>query len=279
MKMSAAGRKMLAQLEGFKAAVYHDSAGLATIGVGHLLTREELESGSITIQATGREIPWQSGISREDVDAVLEQDLQSHEDKVASLVIVKLQPYQADALISFGFNVGNGALERSTLLKMVNEGKFGAVPDEFRKWRYVTVGGEKREVRGLANRRETEIKCWNGELYPAPITPPPAPLPLPVQTAESGAAAEPFRVAVVAPPCPPTQPTISPRQYMPDRWLSNINPLDIFPRYGTYISIFSALVLFAVDQSGYHIPQWAYALLGAFATARMRRAIDRPTNF
>ena len=42
MQMSQHGLSLLEQWEGFKLQVYKDSAGLPTIGVGHLLTKSEL---------------------------------------------------------------------------------------------------------------------------------------------------------------------------------------------------------------------------------------------
>lgn len=47
MKMSDNGRHLLTQWEGKEGKVYHDSAGLLTIGVGHLLSKDEIVSGKI----------------------------------------------------------------------------------------------------------------------------------------------------------------------------------------------------------------------------------------
>ena len=267
MQMSRTGRQMLIGLEGFKAHVYHDSKGLPTIGVGHLLTRAELDSGVIVLRDQQRALSWGDGLSRADVDAVLQQDLPDYEEAVERLVIVALQQYQFDALVSFCFNLGESQFSRSTLLKRVNESRFDAVPNEFRKWRFVVLsGGIKKEIKGLVNRRQQEIDCWNGvsaQPEPVQIQQPIEPEPLPVVE----------QPAVYAPRSP--LPRIQPRQYAPNRWLSLVNPLDWFPRWGTYLSIFAALALFVIDAFGYPVNDAIYAVLGAFATARMRRAIDR----
>ena len=44
-----------------------------------------------------------------------------------------------DALGSFAFNLGAGALQRSTLRRKVNRAEHDAVPGEFRRW--VWAGG------------------------------------------------------------------------------------------------------------------------------------------
>lgn len=262
MQMSKTGRIMLLELEGFKTRVYHDSAGLPTIGVGHLLTREELDSGQIWLTAQKRALVWRNGLSREDVEALLAQDLPEYEQVVKGLLNVSMEQHEFDALVSFCFNVGETRFSESTLLKRVNAGRFDVVPDEFRKWIFVTIGGVKKRVRGLVNRREQEIRCWSGDLLPAQKA---------AQVAPVDQAVDVLPIS----PQPLPQPRVVPRSYTPDRWLALVNPLDWFPRYGTYLSIFAALALFLIDAFAYPINDAAYAVLGAFATARMRRAIDR----
>ena len=267
MTMSPAGRRMLITLEGYKTTAYRDSKGLLTIGVGHLLTQQELASGAIVLHKAGRYLNWKEGISKADVDALLEQDLPEYESAINRLVKTTLTQWQFDSVVSFCFNVGEPAFTRSTLLKCLNAGDFKYVPLEMRKWNKVKVDDKLKVVAGLVNRREKEIKCFNGELYRD----------APVQTTPQQAA-PPIAVSLPSPapaPQPQPLPTVVPRQYVPNRWLDLVNPLDWFPRWGTYVSIAAALILFVIDMTGYPVSEWAYAILGAFATARMRRAIDR----
>lgn len=257
MKMSVLGRQMLTELEGFKTRMYHDSAGLPTIGVGHLITQQELSQGYILIRATGQKINWREDISRDDVDAILEQDLPEYEDAVTRLVTSDIAQHQFDALVSFCFNVGEGAFGRSTLLKLVNAGNKTAVADQFRLWTKVTVNGKKVQVRGLLNRRNKESSMWCGELLPQP--------------------AEPEIVDDVPEPMQSAAPAVSirPRQYAPNRWLMILNPLDWFPGWGTYVSIAATAALYVADQTGYDINPAIGGVLAAFAAARLRRGIDR----
>lgn len=158
MKMSEKGRKLLIEWEGFETKAYRDSAGLLTIGVGHLLTKTELSSGKILIN--GVFIKYANGLYDNQVLNLLAQDLAPKENATDRLISVPLTENQADCLISFVFNVGETSLKNSTLLKLLNQGNYAAVPDQLRRWIY--SGGQK--VKGLVNRRENEIRLWNGEL-------------------------------------------------------------------------------------------------------------------
>ena len=61
-----------------------------------------------------------------------------------------------DALGSFAFNLGAGALQRSTLRRKGNREEHGTVPDESQRW--VWAGG--RKLKGLVRRREAEAELY-----------------------------------------------------------------------------------------------------------------------
>lgn len=155
MNLSENGFKKLIEWEGFKNHVYKDSTGLPTIGVGHLLTQDELRSGKITIR--GIDTRYANGLSNEQVEDLFKQDLASREQLIKTLVQVPVNQNQFDVLVSFVFNVGRGAFQKSTLLKKLNSGRYEEVPAQLRRWVY--SGGEK--IAGLINRRENEIALWN----------------------------------------------------------------------------------------------------------------------
>jgi len=155
MKMSEKGCKLLAGWEGVELEEYLDVAGLPTIGVGHLLTDQEKASGTIDI---GTEcFNYGDGLTEQQVYDLLAQDLERFERSVEEKVTVDLAQHQFDALVSFSFNVGISAFEGSTLLKKLNAGDYGDVPNQLRRW----VKADGRTVQGLVNRRENEIKLWN----------------------------------------------------------------------------------------------------------------------
>lgn len=159
MQMSKKGLDLLAQWEGIKLTVYKDVAGLPTIGVGHLLTRDELSSGKILIH--DNPIRYVDGLTEEQVMQLLSQDVQAVEKSVTDEVQVDLQLHQFDALVSFTFNVGKGAFRNSTLLKLLNKGQYDEVPNQLARWVY--SGGKK--IRGLINRRRNEINLWNDQSF------------------------------------------------------------------------------------------------------------------
>lgn len=155
MKIDQAGIEFIKSVEGVKNFVYADSAGLPTIGVGHLLTRDELTSGKIHID--GKAYKYHEGLPDDVIDRLLLRDLHIAEFVVNSNVRVKLTQNQYNALVSFAFNVGVGAFRNSTLLKLLNAGGYHSVPTQMRRW-ILSAG---RQIQGLKNRREKEIELWN----------------------------------------------------------------------------------------------------------------------
>ncbi len=72
------------------------------------------------------------------------------------LIKVPLTDGQFDALVSFTFNLGSGAFQRSTLRRKVNREEHDEAPEQFMRW--VWAGG--RRLRGLVKRREAEIGLY-----------------------------------------------------------------------------------------------------------------------
>ncbi|MGB1539350.1 MAG: lysozyme [Rickettsiales bacterium] len=135
------GVSLIKYFEGFSPAVYLDAAGLATIGYGHLLRKNEVYEGEIT---------------QRQAEILLQQDLGVAQRAVQRLVHVPLTDNQFAALVSFAFNLGAGALQRSTLRHKVNREEHGEVPAEFKRW--VWAGGKR--LAGLIRRREAEAVLY-----------------------------------------------------------------------------------------------------------------------
>ena len=168
-KISVAGSEELKKMEGVEPYIYTCSAGAQTIGVGHKLTRIEMESGVIVID--GEAVRWITGLNKEQIDSLMRKDLEWVELAINDAVIVPLTDNQFDCLVSFVFNVGKGAFRDSTLLKKLNAGDYDSVPAELRRWNKITVRKVqedgtwkmvKQVSKGLIARREAEIKLWNG---------------------------------------------------------------------------------------------------------------------
>ena len=115
-------------------------AGVLTIGYGH----------------TGPDVTRGMQITEAEAERLLKQDLHRFEDEVGWLIAVDLKQQEFDAIVSFAFNVGAGALEHSTFRRRMNEGqnKRQCFEEEFPKW----VNGSNGPLPGLVRRREAEVQ-------------------------------------------------------------------------------------------------------------------------
>jgi len=141
--------------EGKRNNVYPDSRGLPTIGKGHLLTKDELSSGKITIN--GERVKYRNGLTDSQIENLLLQDCSFAMKTIDENVKVPLTQNQYNALLSLVFNIGETSFEKSTLLKLLNIGNYKMAVDEFLKWKF--SGGKPI----LLERRKREIILWNSE--------------------------------------------------------------------------------------------------------------------
>lgn len=139
-RINAEGLAHLKRWEGLRLSAYKDVAGIWTIGYG----------------STGPHVKPGMKITEAQAEKLLRDDLDRFEKAVERLVKVPLTDNQFAALVSFAFNVGTGAFEKSTLLKRLNAGDYDAVPGQLMRW--VNAGG--RKVQGLVNRRAAEGGLW-----------------------------------------------------------------------------------------------------------------------
>jgi len=153
LSISDAGLEFITGHEGLRLELYNDPAGHATIGVGHLV-----HLGPIDGRAS--EAPFADGITEAQAMDLLREDVSTAEDAVRRLVDVPLNQNQFDALVSFTFNLGEGNLASSTLLRRLNEGDYAAVPGELNRW----VNADGQQLPGLVRRRAEE-----GELFTTPV--------------------------------------------------------------------------------------------------------------
>lgn len=140
-RLSEPGHTLVSNFEGYSPFIYKDAAGLDTIGIGHLILPGE---------------KFKEPLLPEDAHKLLTKDATKASKAVNRRVIVVLRQPQADALISFTFNLGEGSLAKSTLLKRVNAERHAEVPAEFLKW--VKAGGVT--LAGLVTRRTAEATFY-----------------------------------------------------------------------------------------------------------------------
>lgn len=137
------GLALIKSSEKLVLTTYICPAGYPTIGYGHVVKASEAES-------------FVGGITEACAEELLRVDVVAAQRAVLRLISVPLSDGQFDALVSFTFNLGGGALQRSTLRRKLNRGDYDAVPAEFMKW--VWAGGKK--LKGLQRRRSAESKLF-----------------------------------------------------------------------------------------------------------------------
>ncbi|MEK6934073.1 MAG: lysozyme [Nanoarchaeota archaeon] len=139
-KISQKGIDLIKQYEGYSARVYLDSAGKSTIGYGHLIRSDESLDQ----------------ITEYEAEKILRKDIERAEKAVQKSVKAPLTQNQYDALVSFTYNLGEGSLKQSTLLRKLNNSDYNGAKNEFAKWVY--AGGKR--IKGLENRRKKESELF-----------------------------------------------------------------------------------------------------------------------
>lgn len=130
--------------EGLHLSPYLCPAGVPTIGYG--ATRDF--RGLISMS--------REPLTRLEAELLLMRDVTESELAVLRHVRQILSPKSVGALTSFVYNLGAGALARSTLLKKVNSGEWDEVPGQFLRWNM--AAGIR--LAGLTRRRQAEATLF-----------------------------------------------------------------------------------------------------------------------
>lgn len=177
MEINAEGLKLVEDFENFIPFVYDDfleprSASdferewkggpvRGTLTIGYGTTRKELVTlGRRCTEAEAAQ--W------------LHEDLHQAENDVSRLVKVPLSSNPFSALVSFTYNCGAGTLQNSTMLRLLNQGNYDAVPREMMKF----VNSKGVKLNGLVRRRAAEAALWAKPYDPvvsSGVTPDPVP--------------------------------------------------------------------------------------------------------
>ena len=134
------GIEFIKKFEGFMPTKYLCAGNHWTIGYGHKLSANDKYNE----------------ISENMAEELLQKDLFIAERGVLQYINIPLENNQFDALVSFTFNVGLAALQRSSLRQKVNYQLYEEATQEFLKWIHV---GTKR-INGLVLRRNAESRLF-----------------------------------------------------------------------------------------------------------------------
>ena len=139
MQLGAAGKALIQSFESLKLQAYQDQRGIWSIGWGHTPAVEYQET------------------TPEEADEWFAQDTQAACNGVMRTVDVPMSQNQFDALVSFTYNVGVGSEAHSTLVGLLNQGKYGLAAAQFSFWNHVNGQVDP----GLTRRRAAEQALFN----------------------------------------------------------------------------------------------------------------------
>lgn len=146
MQISEKGLNLIKKFEGFSSSPYLCPANVPTIGYGNTFyedgTKVTLDDESISEDRATELLKY-----------ITDKTFSSFVNRA---VDVELNQNQFDALVSFAYNLGNGSLEQSTLLKKLNAGDYDGAADEFLRWN--RAGG--KILAGLTKRRTEERELF-----------------------------------------------------------------------------------------------------------------------
>jgi len=143
-QITQAGSDLIKSFEGFSSTVYLCSSGVKTLGFGHAIKKSE---------------KWDqpdATITEKEATELLGQDVGEAERAVLRLIRVPLTDGMFDSLVSFTFNLGSGALQRSTLRSMLNREEYMDAANQLPFWCW--AGG--RKIKGLYLRRLRERELF-----------------------------------------------------------------------------------------------------------------------
>jgi len=138
MTTSEKAKTIIKYYEGCRLRPYRCPASLWTVGYGHVLYPDQkklkLDSRNKYELRPQDNREW----TQAEVDQLFLRDISIVESGVARLCpAAAYRQGFMDALVSFAFNLGLGALQRSTLRMKLNRGEIAKAANEFLKWNKV----------------------------------------------------------------------------------------------------------------------------------------------
>lgn len=142
MAKKVSAEKLIAKFEGLRLKAYLDTGLVPTIGYG-----------STKNPFTGVPVKMGDQISKATALEWLKKEIEQRQVAIRKLVKVPITSNQLASITSLAYNIGLGAFQRSSLLRLLNsKAPIKDVADQFLRWN--KVNGQV--VRGLTKRRELE---------------------------------------------------------------------------------------------------------------------------
>lgn len=145
--------------EGVRKRPYLDVVLLWTTSVGHLIAPIEQQKMTLDQRKAAHAahnllcpVEWLRTLTDAEVDKILQDDLSRFERGVLRLCPNNLTQGRFDAMVSFAFNAGLGALQKSSIRMKHNRGDFDGAADAFMLYRFAAG----KEFKGLVRRRTHE---------------------------------------------------------------------------------------------------------------------------
>lgn len=144
MTVSAAGLIGIVGYEGYSATAYKDTGGIFTVGFGH--TGSEVKASTrMTVSEAMKTLGKDVGRTEKTIQSCLGDD-------------IKLTQSEWDAYISLAYNVGAGAVCKSSIKRKLQAGRYQAACAAILSFDKARVNGKLVKNKGLANRREDEYR-------------------------------------------------------------------------------------------------------------------------
>lgn len=146
-QISNEGLESIKEFEGYRSTAYLDSAGIWTVGYG-------------STRIHGRAVKKGDVVTQVEALEQLHNDVKTFSDAVNLLVTVYVSQAQFDALCSLTYNIGATAFEESTLLRLLNDGRYEQAAMQFDRW----VFAAGHQITGLINRRARERELFERDI-------------------------------------------------------------------------------------------------------------------
>jgi lysozyme len=150
---------LIVKSEGFTNYVYADPNGDATVGPGKFLHKGPPTSAEIIKYGTKKNPKMSRAEYFRILDILIDEFEQGVEDILRDLRIA-VNRCEFSALVSIAFNIGLGALRRSSIIKSLKKGHRSRAGAKFMLW---ILGNGGIKLPGLVIRRARERRLFRGK--------------------------------------------------------------------------------------------------------------------